>query len=133
MKKMGRYFFAISVILSVLLLVWACGDSNVKTEGVSLPDAARQAGVQSESNLAESDPSNECWGKEIQRDFQKAKYAEIRGSMHPGDVIAFSGGTFASRLVMAVTGSNVSHVGLVVPATFLGEPSEGPVVAEVTE
>ncbi len=133
LKKMGRYFFTISVILSVILLVWACGVSNVETEEASLPEAARQAGVQAESNLAENDPSNERWGNEIERDFQKAKYVEIQDSMRPGDVIAFSGGTFASRMVMAVTGSNVSHVGMVVPATVLEKSHNEPVIAEVNE
>ena len=119
---MRRCFFTISL----MLLVWACGVSNVDHSAKNAPSDAHQI------KAIGTDPQT-APAIFKSASFEKSEYPEIRALIRPGDVIAFSGGTFASRLVMAVTGSNVSHVGLVVPTTLLGEPSEGPVVAEVTE
>ena len=114
-------FFTISV--SMILLIWACGTSNVNTQEVPLPDTHPQTG------LAENEPSDAA-----RKSFEKKNYEKIREEMRPGDVIAFSGKTFASRVVMAVTGSNVSHVGIVVPSTVWdGASGKEPVIAEVTE
>lgn len=132
-KEIGRCFPTISVILSVISIMWGCGVSHVETHEASASDAVREVEVQSASNLAETDPNNERWGTEIERNFQKTTYTEIQDAMRPGDVIAFSGGTFASRLVMAITDSNVSHVGLVVPPTILDPSPDEPVIAEVNE
>lgn len=59
--------------------------------------------------------------------------AEIQACMRPGDVIAFSGGKLVSRVIMAISGGNVSHVGIIVPSEFLGRSCDEPVVAEVNE
>ena len=66
------------------------------------------------------------------RSFEKVAYSEIQASMQPGDVIAFSGGTLVSRVIMAVTQSNVSHVGMIVPSAFL-KGAEEPVIGEVNQ
>lgn len=43
----------------------------------------------------------------------KKKYTEIRKKMQPGDIIAFGGTSTFSELIKVVTGSSVSHVGIV--------------------
>ena len=58
-------------------------------------------------------------------------HSEIQECMCPGDVIAFSGGKFVSDVIMAITGGNVSHVGIVVPSEFLDQDCDEPVIAEV--
>ena len=65
--------------------------------------------------------------------FRHVEHSEIQECMCPGDVIAFSGGKFVSRVIMAITRGNVSHVGIIVPSEFLDKPCDEPVVAEVNE
>lgn len=47
---------------------------------------------------------------------REAKYADVRDKMQPGDVILFGGTGWISRIVKAVTGSPVSHAGIVLDA-----------------
>lgn len=46
-------------------------------------------------------------------------YAEIRSSMRPGDVVAFSGKGDFSQIIKWATRSNVSHVGVILQSQML--------------
>ena len=45
---------------------------------------------------------------------KQANYQKVRGRMRTGDIVAFGGRGFVSWLTKRLTGSNVSHVGIVV-------------------
>jgi hypothetical protein len=52
-----------------------------------------------------------------------AQYDDIRHQIEPGDVIAFAGAGPASEVIQRATGSNISHVGIVLhPDPVPGEP-----------
>ena len=58
---------------------------------------------------------------------RKDTYANIKGDIKPGDVIAFSGEDLISEVIKLVTGSKeVSHVGVVLPTNLLinGKPQD---------
>ena len=54
-------------------------------------------------------------------------YANIRNRMQPGDVIAFSRNSFISRCIEAITDSEISHVGVILPGelSITGTPNGG--------
>ena len=63
-------------------------------------------------------------------------YEDLKDQMQPGDVIAFSGTQPISTAIKFMTGSHVSHVGMIVPADLLEEATPdtaGPMIAEATE
>ena len=67
--------------------------------------------------------------------WKRDTYASIRGQMQPGDVIAFAGKKPVSDMIKAFTGSNVSHVGVVLQWELIGRDpasSKRILVAEAT-
>ena len=59
--------------------------------------------------------------------WQKAKYADVRSKMKPGDVIAFGGKGNFSELIKWATRSTVSHVGVIMQSKMIleGEAQTG--------
>lgn len=67
--------------------------------------------------------------------WKRNEYASIRSKMQPGDVIAFAGKKPGSDVIKAFTGSNVSHVGVVLQWELIGADlasSKRILVAEAT-
>ena len=67
--------------------------------------------------------------------WKRDTYASIRGKMQPGDVTAFAGKKPVSDMIKAFTGSNVSHVGVVLQWELIGRDpasSKRILVAEAT-
>ena len=63
-------------------------------------------------------------------------YEALKDRMQPGDVIAFSGTHTISTAIKFMTGSHVSHVGMIVPPDILEgttPDAAGPIIAEATE
>jgi hypothetical protein len=52
------------------------------------------------------------------------KYSDVRHLIQPGTIVAFGGNDTLSRLVKAVLRGPVSHVGVVMSTTRLGEPPD---------
>lgn len=71
---------------------------------------------------------------EIQDGWQHGAYEKIRSSMQPGDVIAFSGKKAFSEIIKRVTGSNVSHVGIIIETKLqVDDASQGRLFKQVAE
>ena len=64
--------------------------------------------------------------------WQKAKYADVRSKMKPGDVIAFGGKGNFSELIKWATRSTVSHVGVIMQSKMLLEELPGTNLARRT-
>lgn len=58
---------------------------------------------------------------------QLIDYKEIRNKMQPGDVIAFAGRTFVSKLIQWTTKSKITHVGVILQSKLLidDQPQSG--------
>jgi hypothetical protein len=54
----------------------------------------------------------------------RCEYKDIRHKIKPGTVIAFGGNDNLSRIIKAILGGPVSHVGVVMNTLRLGEPPE---------
>ena len=56
---------------------------------------------------------------------QQSTYSDSRNQMRPGDVVAFEGSGPFPDLVKMVTGSNISHVGVVLQSQILTKRTDG--------